>query len=481
MSRASSPAGPPLRRAGLWAGPLLAALLLALPVPDGLGPEGWRMAAVAALMAVWWITEAVPIPATALLPIALLPALDVMPVERAAAPFANPIIFLFLGGFLLAAGIEASGLHRRLALRIIRLVGTAPARIVAGFMAATALLSMGVSNTATVVMLLPLATSVVDLNGGETGPDPAFGAALMLGLAYAANLGGIGTLIGTPPNALLAGYLAETFGVELGFGAWMLVGLPLVLVAVPVTWLLLTRVLYPVSRAPVAATAAVLSAELRALGPMRRSEALAGIVTGAAAAAWVFRPALEGALPGLSDAGIAIGAALLMFMLPGDRSGRLLDWDRARKLPWGALVLFGGGLSLAAGIQGTGLADWLGSRLHGLAALPAVASVLLVTALIVFLTEFTSNTATAAAFLPVAAALAAGIGVNPMLLLVPTAVAASCAFMMPIATPPNAIVYGSGHVTQRQMMRAGVWLNLIMIGVITAVALTLVPRVLPAP
>jgi solute carrier family 13 (sodium-dependent dicarboxylate transporter), member 2/3/5 len=391
------------------------------------------------------------------------------------------VIWLFLGGFLIAIGIERCGLHRRLALRILRTVGSTPAALVGGFMAGTAFLSMWISNTATVLMMLPMALSVLALVERESGesPDPNFAIALLLGLAYAANIGGLGTLIGTPPNALLAGFMGESLGVEIGFGEWMLLGVPLVAVALPLCWVLLVRVLHPVAGSPVAG-ADVLSRELSRLGPMSRAEWTVGTITALTALGWVTRPLLERWIPGLNDTGIAIGGALLLFIVPVDlRRGEFpLDWRATEGVPWSVLLLFGGGLSLAAAIQATGLAAWIGEAMKGIGGWPLPLVVLAITAVVLFLTELTSNTATAATFLPVVAALAVGIGVDPLRLAAPAALAASCAFMMPVATPPNAIVYGSGRVTLPQMARAGLWLNLLFVVLIAAATLLLLPRVI---
>ena len=470
-------------RVGLILGPVLFALLLLLPPPAGMTPAAWRTAATGILMAVWWITEAIPIPATALVPLVLFPLLGVAPIGAAAAPYANPVIFLFLGGFLIAAALQRCGLHRRMALTIISLVGTSPRRLVGGFMAATAFISMWVSNTATVVMLLPMALSVLTLvesRGGRGAADANFGVTLLLGLAYAASIGGVGTLIGTPPNALLAGFMDEAYGVRIGFVEWMLLGVPLVLVALPLTWLLLTRVLYPVPGEDVGGGADLIRSELRRLGPLSRAELLVGGITALTAIAWVTRPLIDDVIPGISDAGIAVGGALLLFVIPpgGRERSPLLGWEDAQQLPWGVLLLFGGGLSLADAIEETGLATWIGEALGAVAAWPPLLVVLTATTVIVFLTELTSNTATAAAFLPVVAALAVGIGADPLLLAVPVALGASCAFMMPVATPPNAIVYGSGRLTIPQMARAGFWLNLLMIVLVTAAAFLLAPLTL---
>ncbi len=455
---------------GLVAAPLLCAAMLAVEPPDGMTLPAWRTAAVGMLMAVWWITEAIPIPATALLPIVLFPPLGVAGIAATTAPYANPVIYLFLGGFLIAMALESCGLHRRMALAVLGVVGTRPAPLILGFMAATAFMSMWVSNSATVVMMLPMATSVIALEqSGATvaraASRGAFAVPLLLGIAYAGNIGGLGTLIGTPPNALLAGFMADAYGVEIGFLEWMILGVPIVVVALPVAWLLLTRWLYPVGVDPIAGGAAMLSAERLALGPISRGEWTVGAITALTATAWVTRPMVERWIPALTDAGIAVGGAMLLFVVPLTwRPLRVaLTWAHAERLPWAVLILFGGGLSLAAAVQDTGLAEWLGQEMSALAGWPVFAVMLVVTTVVIFLTELTSNTATAAAFLPVVASLAVGLGVDPLLLAIPTALAASCAFMMPVATPPNAIVYGTGAVTIPQMATAGIWLNLFFV------------------
>lgn len=457
-------------RVGLWLGIGLFAAILLAPAPSGLSPAAWATAAVGALMAVWWVTEAIPIAATALLPLVLLPLLGIAPIGEAAAPYANPVIFLFLGGFVLAAGLERSGLHRRIALLVIRAVGTSPARLVGGVMGATAVLSMWVSNTATAIMMLPIATSV--LGRVDQHRDTGFGVALMLAVAYGANIGGLGTLIGTPPNALLAGFADEAYGIRIGFLEWMLLGVPLVAASLPLVWLMLTRVLFRLPRATAAADAAI-GSHMRELGRVSRDEWLAGAVALLTAGAWVTRPLIERVAPGVSDAGIAIAAALLLFLLPAaDRRG-IVEWDDVEALPWGVLLLFGGGLSLASAIEATGLATWIGESMEAVGDWPLVLIVATVTLVVILLTELTSNTATSAAFLPVVAALAVGIGQAPLTLAVPAALAASCAFMLPVATPPNAVVYGSGRVSVPQMVRAGVWVNAMFVALITLATLTI--------
>jgi len=468
---------------GLLVGPLLAVVMLLGTPPEGMAVAAWRTAAVGVLMATWWITEAIPIPATALLPLVCFPILGIASPTAVAAPFANPVIYLFLGGFVLALALEQCGLHRRLAVGILRVVGTRPGPLIFGFMLATAFLSMWVSNTATVVMMLPMATAVITFagtpdEGTPTAHQQAFPIALLLGIAYAASIGGLGTLIGTPPNALLAGFLEASYGIRIGFAEWMLLGVPIVALTLPITWWLLTHRLHPVGTTPIAGGGSLLDGLQERSGRVSSAEWVVGTITVMTAVAWVTRPWLEQWVPGLSDTGIAIAGALLLFLVP--TSVRPIEvalrWEHAERLPWGVLVLFGGGLSLAASVQETGLAAWIGGALDGIGAFPLVVVIGLVTAVVIFLTELTSNTATAATFLPVVGSLAVGIGADPLLLAIPTALAASCAFMMPVATPPNAIVYGTGRITLPQMAHAGLWLNLLFIAVLPLMVLLVATR-----
>ncbi|MGM0767298.1 MAG: SLC13 family permease [Pseudomonadota bacterium] len=454
---------------GLILGPLLLLLTLVLPAPEGMNEAAWAAAGLMLLMATWWSTEAIPIPATALLPILLVPALGLGSVKEATAPYANPIIFLFLGGFTLGLAMQRWNLHRRIALLTLRSVGDKPKRQIAGFMIATAFLSMWVSNTATSIMMLPIGLSVIAMMGSsEPEGQRRYATALLLAIAYSASIGGIATLIGTPPNALLAAYLSENQGVSIGFAQWMLIGVPVTVVMLVLTWWWLTRREFDL--ASQGDSGEMIRDELTALGPLQKGEKLVAVVFVLTAAAWIFRPLLaDELLPWLSDTGIAIAAAVAMFLIPVNVKERLfvLDWETAQGIPWGVLLLFGGGLAMAGVISSSGLAEWIAESLSVAGNLPAVVMIILVAVVIIFLTEVTSNTATAAAFLPLLGALAMSQELSPLLLTVPAAIAASCAFMMPVATPPNAIVFSSGHMKIQDMIRAGFALNLMGIIVVT--------------
>ena len=445
----------------------------------GMRETAWRTAALGLLMVIWWVTEAVPIAATALLPLALLPLLGVLTIAEAAAPYANPVIYLFFGGFVLAMAFERCGLHRRLALRLLTLVGTRPDRIIGGFMATGGLMSMWVSNTAATLMLLPLATSILPRAKTHDAPATTFEKALLLSIAYAATIGGFGTLIGSPPNALMVGFLAQTHGIQLRFAEYMLIGVPIVVVALPIAWLVLTRVIFRVRQEPPIVDAGALDEQRRALGPMSRTERFVAVVGLLTALAWISQPLLSRIWPAISEAGISVACALALLLIPLDAKGtRAITWDEAERIPWGVLILFGGGLSLAAAIQDGGLAAWITVSVGNLRALPPLALVLIVTTIITILTEFTSNTATAAAFLPVASSLAVASGMNPLILLVAAGLAASNGFMLPVGTPPNAIAFSTGTLTVREMARAGLLIDLIFVVILTLAAYFLVLPIL---
>ncbi|TLF53282.1 SLC13/DASS family transporter [Halomonas urmiana] len=473
----ATPSGPALSaRIGLWLGPLWLLLTLLLPAPTGMSDPAWACVGLALLMATWWSTEAIPIPATSLLPLALVPALGIGDMKETAASYANPIIYLFLGGFLLGIAMQRWALHRRIALHVLRVVGHQPRRQIGGFMLATGFLSMWVSNTATAIMMLPIGMSVISLLDDA---DPAelnrYATALLLAIAYSASIGGVATLIGTPPNALLAGYLAEDRGIDLGFAQWMMIGLPISAVMMVSTWWWLTRRDFNLKAGD--DSAGMVRDELAELGRVGAPERRVGIIFLLAAATWMLRPLLNDAgLDWLSDTGIAIFAGIALFLVPAGRGAgtRLMDWDAAKELPWGILLLFGGGLALAGAISRSGLAEWIAQQLSIFGTFPLLAMVGVVVLVIIFLTEVTSNTATAAAFLPLLGALALSLDISPLLITVPAAIAASCAFMMPVATPPNAIVFATGRMKIQSMIHAGFMLNLISTVVVTLMAYFLI-------
>jgi sodium-dependent dicarboxylate transporter 2/3/5 len=468
---------------GIVLGLAVFAALMLLPAPEEMPKAAWRVVAVATLMAVWWLTEALPLAATALLPLVLFPLLGVHGIGAAAAPYADPVLFLFLGGLTLGLAMEKWGLHRRVALGLVGALGTKPAALVFGFMGATAFISMWVSNTATAAMMLPVTLSIVSLlrPDGPAAPErqaeDGFAAALLLGVAFAASIGGMATLIGTPPNALFAGYMQRSHGMNVGFAQWMAVGVPVAALLLVLAWLALTRLVFRLPREAPAGLGERLGREIAALPKLGYPEAMVGVVFAAAATAWLARPLLAPHVPGLDDTVIAVAAALALFLIPSRRGGALLDWAAASRLPWGVLLLFGGGLSLAAGIGESGLAAWVGARLGALGHLPRFAVVLAIVATTIAISELASNTATAAAFLPLAASIATGLGAAPVEFTLPVALAASCGFMLPVATPPNALFFSSGRITVRQMARAGIAVDAMGAALVLGAAFALAPLV----
>ena len=459
------------RRIGFLGGVAVFALLQVLPAPASMSPDAWSTAAVVLLMALWWTTEAVPLAATAMLPLVLFPALGVLSMPQAASPYANDIVFLSMGGFLIAVAMERSGLHRRIALTIVSMVGTQPRRLVLGFMLASAFLSMWISNTATTAMMYPIGMAIAVLFRPQDQEGPfELGICLMLGIAYAATIGGVTTLIGTPPNAVLAATASETLGITIGFVDWMMVGVPIALVFLPIGWLILTRVVYP-------------PGELRA-------EWVVATVFVMTALAWVMRapkqigdlsiPGIQTFAPMVKDSTIAMAAAVALFLVPTNwrRFEFALDWPTAKKIPWGIIVLFGGGLSMARAMSETGLATWIGSSVTEFSSWPVWLILGGVAFLFLFLTEVTSNVATATMAMPIMAGAATGLGIAPLQLMATAALAVSMAFMLPVATPPNAIVFASGYVTVPQMAKVGFWFNLISGLLVTIAASVLVPILL---
>ncbi|MCG8420993.1 MAG: SLC13 family permease [Proteobacteria bacterium] len=482
------------RRYGIGAAGV--ALAVALPLsglfPDD-QPEIGRMAAIAVLMAVWWVFEVVPIAVTSLFPIVLMPALGIASLKAVTANYGKPTIFLFLGGFVLALGLQRSGLHRRIALHIVNRVGSHPARLVLGFMLACALLSMWISNTASVMVMMPIALSVLD-EAIEAGTDKkavaVAGTAVMLGIAYAADMGGMATPVGTPPNLVLIEMQSELFpdAPAISFAQWMAMGLPIAAIFLSVGWLIMTRFVFRLPRTPMFGGSQAIRTAIDKLGPVRRDEWLAGGVFAAIAALWMTGSGLQlgdsfripgwrdiDALAQLGDGAVAILGAIVLFMIPSaDHKGEaLMNWDTATRLPWGILLLFGGGFALAAGFQSSGLSETIGQAVAGLKGVPIILIVLIVCTVLTFLTELTSNTATTNLVLPILAQAAVALAVDPRFLMIPATLSASCAFMMPVASPTQAIVFSSGYITIKQMVRAGIWFNLLGIILVTVIFMTL--------
>lgn len=489
-SRAEKPSSPVMQRLALAAGPSLALVVYFISDGDGttLTPAGRATLAVTAWMASWWLTESVSLAVTAMLPLVLFPLLGIASADETAAPYANSLIFLFMGGFILGLGMQRCGLHRRIALTVLAAAGNDTRWLIAAFMGITAFLSMWISNTATTIMILPIATSLLasvrdtpQQSDGKLSPDYAspnfasLGVGLLLGIAYSASIGGVATLIGTPPNLVLAAFLRERYGVEIDMLQWLSIGLPFALLMLPLAWLYLTRAVCRDMPRHLPGSRALFAKQRRALGPMSHGERIVLFVFLAAVSCWILRAQIVSltGLSGLSDAVIAMAAALLLFMIPIGPSASTfaMDWSTARRLPWDILLLFGGGLTLASAIARHGVDAWLASGLDVLTGSPLLLVVFAVSTLVIFLTELTSNTAVTATLLPVLAASAAVLGVPPAPLLVATALAASCAFMLPVATPPNAIVFSSGHLTLGQMARAGFALNIVSICIITALVI----------
>jgi solute carrier family 13 (sodium-dependent dicarboxylate transporter), member 2/3/5 len=470
------------RWSGFAAGPLVAALvLLAEPA---MPPAAQRVAALAAWMAVWWLTSVIPLAETALLPLVFLPLANGTRIEDVARYYADPIVFLFMAGFFLAAASERWGLHRRLALSVIALVGAEASRVVLALMVATAFISMWISNTATAALMLPITVALLELARREA-PERArtFGTTLVLGMAYAASIGGVATLIGTPPTAIFAAAARQLAGRPVGFAEWLVIGVPISAVMLAVCWVLLVKLLHPV-HGPLAGVAELVQRERAALGPWNAGQVITVTALAATALAWVARepktiggvvlPGLTGLVPTLSDAGIGITAAVVLFVVPVSLSERrfALDWEAAGRIPWGVLLLFGGGLALAAAFESSGLAKWLAGSLSGLSGAPAIVALAAVTLFFVLLTELTSNTATAAMAMPIVASLAPALGADQVGLMAAAALGSAMGFMLPVGTPPNALAYGTGAVSTGEMARAGVWLDVIGAAVIT-VAVTL--------
>jgi len=464
---------------GLMLGPIVFILLVLTDKPDAINQDAWHVVAIAALMAVWWATEAIPVPATSLVPLVLLPMMGISSAREASNPYTDPVIFLLLGGFIAAMAMQRWGLHRRIALNILARVGGHPAALIGGFMIASAVLSMWISNTATTLMMVPIALSVAETVLGDKVFEHRFTIALLIGCAWASSIGGLGTIIGTPPNAFVVAFMEQEAGISISFLDWMLFGVPVVLVMVPAAWIVLTKIVFPLKKDEAMGGDAVIKEQVGALPKMSTAEMRVSLVFAAMAISWISVETVKklDGFEGFSNMVVAIAGALAMFLIPAKTKNRdrLLDWESAVKLPWGVILLFGGGLTLAAAIKKTGLAIWIGESMSALATAPLILLILAVVGLVIFLTELTSNTATTAALVPVLAAVAAVGNIDPMMLAAPTAMAASCAFMLPVATAPNAVIYSSGHVSIPTMARAGLWLNVIGTFLVTGVCYALLP------
>lgn len=468
--------GTQLRRLGFFLGPLLFVLTCLTVSPDELSDTGWVVVGLAGWMIIWWMTEAVPLSATALLPAVVFPLSGVMPVADAIEPYANPLIFLFLGGFIIAIAIQKCNLHLRIALGIVYIIGTRPDRIVGGFMVSCAFLSMWLSNTATMLMMLPICLSVVELMKDKMDRvDPSasrrFAICMLLAIAYASSVGGIGTLIGTPPNAIMSGYIQQTYGYQIGFMDWMMVGVPVVVVMVGFMWLVLTRWLFRFPTSDGQATHALIAEEISKLGRMSADEKRVAGVAVATAAMWMFHPALSSVI-GLKfdDTLVALLGALALMCIPVSFKEHrfVMCWKDAEDLPWGTLILFGGGLSLAGGFESSGLAQWIGVSFSGASGLPAPVVLAAVITTLMLTTTLMSNVASINIFLPIIIPMAVGMNMNPLFLAIPATMAASCAFMLPVSTANNAIAFGTGKVSIGQMARAGLLLNIIALPLLMA-------------
>lgn len=465
---------------GFWLGPILFVLINYFSAPPGLSAAGTSVLAIACWVAIWWITEAIPIAATALLPIVLFPLSGSLSISATTAAYGHPYIFLFMGGFVLAIAIEKWNLHKRIALSIIAYVGTNIPRIILGFMAATAFLSMWISNTAAAVMLLPVGMALVSQLRenplASADSSRVFGKALMLSIAYAASIGGMATLIGTPPNLVMAGVISKTYGVEISFLQWFLLAFPISVLLLGLAWLYLTKVAFKLQQQAFPGGGHALKEQLKALGKLTRQEALVLGVFLLMAFAWISRSfLLVRFIPGIDDTVIAIGGALLLFFLPAGRGSRLVAWDDAVKLPWGIIILFGGGIALASAFEESGLASWIGMQLGSVQNIPFLLLLLILVASVNFLTEITSNLATTAMLMPVLVSVASSLNIHPYYLVMAATLAASCAFMLPVATPPNAVVFGSGYLKIDEMVKHGFWMNIISVVVVTLAVYLLLP------
>lgn len=473
---------PSPRSIGLYLGPLLFLVLWLLPNPSGLSKEGMMIGAATLWIAIWWLTEAVPIFLTALLPLVLFPLSSALDVKATAAPYGSWLVWLLFCGFALAAAIEKWQLHRRIALKIILITGTSPQRIILGFMLATGFLSMWISNTATSVMMVPIGMAVAStLSGQPGGDDDDFGRAIMLSIAYAASIGGMASLIGTPTNLIFASAVSDIFEIEVTFQQWLAIGLPTSTVLLFGAWFYLTRFAFDFPKTDQGQGKQEIERRYAALGPLSTAEKRVAIVFGLVALAWISRSfVLKKLFPLINDTTIGLIGLLLLFLLPSGRDTaneeeKLLDWPTVRQIPWGVMILIGGGLSIAAGFTATDLASWIGQQMEGLQVLPTALLLLFLVTVVNFMTEITSNMATTSILMPILAVMAQAVGISPLVLMAAATLAAGCAFMLPVATPPNAVVFGSGYLTIGNMAKVGLRMNIFSILVIVLLALFWIP------
>ena len=465
----------------LISGPLLFLAMQFFSPPAGMSESAYSLLSITLWMALWWVTESVPIAITALLPIILFPMTGAVELQTTTASYGHKYIFLYMGGFMLAIAIEKWNLHKRIALNIIKIIGTNISKIILGFMVATAFLSMWISNTATAVMMLPIAMSIVaqlqDNPNTEKNENLIFGKALMLSIAYSASIGGMATLIGTPPNLVFAGYVEETYGIEITFLQWLKFGVPIAIPLLVIAWLYLTKFAFKFKQKEFPGGKEEINRLLVLIGPMKREEKLVSAIFVLTAFCWITRSfILQEFFPFIDDTIIAMTAGILLFVVPAsDFKKRLITWEDAVKLPWGIILLFGGGMALAAGFQITGLASWLGAQMSIFQGLSLLVLVFVIITLVNFFTEFTSNLATTAMLLPILAPIAISLNINPYMLMVACTIAASCAFMMPVATPPNAVVFGSGYLRIPDMIKSGIWMNIISILFLTLMVYYFLP------
>ena len=464
---------------GLVLGPVLFALVMLFFNPENLNPDAKSILASTIWIAIWWITECVPISVTALLPIVLFPLTGGLDIKSTTASYGHNLVFLFVGGFIIALAIEKWNLHKRVALSIIKFTGTKKSRIILGFMIATAVLSMFISNTATTIMILPVGMAIISKvsESNNSYENINFGKSLMIAIAYSASIGGMATLIGTPPNMIFAGVVKESYGIEIGMLEWSKFGLPVSLFLLIICWIYLTKVAFSFEDKNQISGKQEINNQLKKLGKFSNEELKVSVVFGLTAFSWIFRKQLVKIIPFLDDTIIAISFAIVLFIIPDKKNKPLLNWEDTIKLPWGILLLFGGGMAIASAFGKSGLAFWIANLLSTMNGVSLFLLILIIVVSINLLTELTSNMATTAMLLPVLVTMAMAINVHPYFLLVSATLAASCAFMLPVATPPNAIVFGSGLLKIEDMFKKGIWMNLFSVIVISLIVYYILPYV----